>query len=519
MKLVSLFKDFLDDTVNLNATRVDQLESSIDAIKDVIERSSWLPEIFDWMAQGSWAHKTIIKPVDGEEYDADLIVFVKPVIGWTARQYIDELFKVLSSHGTYADKVRRWDHCVTITYANVRKVDLAPCIMNRLWDGSLEVCNRVTDAFESSEPKKYTEWLVGKNNITKNNSFRKVTRLLKYMRDIKTTFTCSSVVLTTMLGNLVYTSDAGSNDFTDTPTSLVTLLQRLDGWLNAHASKPTVSNPFLYGEDFASDWTDAQFLNFRSFIAKYRDWVQDAFEEPDRDLSISKWRRVFGERFAQGAVLEEASKISENAQLSLAKDTSSAAQPTIDLITILRQYGKSHLPLKLDRLPHMEQPSWQRIPQINSDAYVHASIFTRRGFNKIRDTRDFEILPSGFWLRFTVKTAMGLPFGIIDYDVRWRVTNTDKEAAADNALRGGFYLSDEGQERWEELRYRGIHLVEAFVLRKRDGKTGWPKPTFPRRHRVDGFVRVYRCETLARDTNRRLRRVDFIIPRHHRRMV
>lgn len=43
------------------------------------------------MAQGSWAHKTIIRPVDQGEFDADLIAFVQPVDDWSASQYIDEL--------------------------------------------------------------------------------------------------------------------------------------------------------------------------------------------------------------------------------------------------------------------------------------------------------------------------------------------------------------------------------------------------------------------------------------------
>lgn len=42
-----------------------------------------------WAPQGSWAHKTIIKPVDKGEFDADLLVYVHPVQGWTAATYIE----------------------------------------------------------------------------------------------------------------------------------------------------------------------------------------------------------------------------------------------------------------------------------------------------------------------------------------------------------------------------------------------------------------------------------------------
>jgi len=92
MKHAKLFDDFLRDTVNLNTTRIDSLESSVDAIKNFIEASGWAPNIREWMAQGSWAHKTIIKPVDAGEFDADLIVFVDPVEGWTAKDYLNNLY-------------------------------------------------------------------------------------------------------------------------------------------------------------------------------------------------------------------------------------------------------------------------------------------------------------------------------------------------------------------------------------------------------------------------------------------
>ena len=110
MKLVDLFNEFLNDTVNLNQTRVNGLEDSIEAIKGAVKDSDWKPKIQSWEPQGSWAHKTIIKPVDQGEFDADLLVFVHPVDGWEAADYIEELYTAFRANGTYNDKVRRWSH-------------------------------------------------------------------------------------------------------------------------------------------------------------------------------------------------------------------------------------------------------------------------------------------------------------------------------------------------------------------------------------------------------------------------
>jgi hypothetical protein len=179
------------------------------------------------MAHGSWAHKTIIRPVDNGEFDADLIVFVEHVEGWTAATYIDELYKAFRDNATYKDKVKRSSHCATISYANDKKIDITPCLTNRIQPKQFEVCNRTKDQFERSEPKLYTDWLVEKNGYSGSNNFRKVTRLIKYLRDIKESFTCSSVLLTTILGHCITSADKGSEDFADTTTALRTVFGRM----------------------------------------------------------------------------------------------------------------------------------------------------------------------------------------------------------------------------------------------------------------------------------------------------
>lgn len=65
---------------------------------------------------------------------------------------------------------------------------------------------------------------------------------------------------------------------------------------------------------------------------------------------------------------------------------------------------------------------------------------------------------------------MGLPLLPSEYKVMWRVTNTDEAAAREGALRGRFEKPEVDNRRWEQLRYRGVHLVEAFVIRNRDDR-------------------------------------------------
>lgn len=359
MKHVDLFNEFLADVVNLNSTRINSLETTTDAIKTAVKASNWAPSISNWMAQGSWAHKTIIRPVDAGEFDADLLVFVYPVEGWGAATYINELYNALKANGTYTNKVRRWSHCVTIMYASEQKVDVAPCVINRGGYQRLEVCNRDTDTFELTEPRHYTEWIIERNSYTGSNSFRKASRLIKYLRDIKATFTCSSVLLTTILGYRIQSVDQNGSEFTDTPTALKTLFGRLDDWAQANPFKPAVSNPFLLSENFADSWTDAQYANFRDVINRYRGWIDDAYGEQSRNESIAKWRRIFGDDFASDVVIEQAKSVSSTAIAILKESASSAVQFVDDLVTAVKQFGSRALPPGFNTLPHMKRPKWK----------------------------------------------------------------------------------------------------------------------------------------------------------------
>lgn len=52
----------------------------------------------------------------------------------------------------------------------------------------------------------------------------------------------------------------------------------------------------------------------------------------------------------------------------------------------------------------------------------------------------------------------------------WRISNIDKATYDADALRGEFYRCDTGTSRSEELSYRGVHFVEAFLIGKLDNR-------------------------------------------------
>lgn len=462
MKLVSAFDAFLVDVVNLNDTRIDQLDSSFEAIKRFIRVSAYTPKRISFFKHGSWSHKTIIRPVDGRAFDADVILFVKPVEGWDAAQYVDELARVFRDSPTYQDKVRVYSHCVTIEYAGVRKMDIAPCVANRVSDGSLEVCNRNSNIFQVTEPQNYTNWLNKRNSQSGKNSLRKVTRLIKYLRDIKTTFTCPSFLLTTLLGKQVFDGDKDGTEFADVPTALKTLISRLDDWLQANESVPYVANPALNSEDQAIGWTDTQYANFRTQINRYRTWIEDAFDETGVQESLDKWKRVFGDDF----------DLLRKTQAMVAPATQGASLDDVDQARVKGITKVSPLVLS----PRWrKEPTWQQ-DLVQSKVTVSAKLISFDHDRKMRVTSGMPVEPNQ-WIRFTARLG-GVDPGP-SHRTEWRVTNTGSVASLNKQLRGGFESSDSPHSRQEQLEFRGVHMVEAFVIRLSDERVvGFSQPFY-----------------------------------------
>lgn len=464
MKLADQFKTFLCGEVNLNDTRVSQLGASVEAVQTVIKASSWGPTILDFEAHGSWAHGTIIKPRTGGEFDADLLVIVEPVEGWEAKDYVNKLGAFFDCHSTYKDKVHRYSHCVTIEYAGVRRIDIAPCVKGRLWSNRYEVCNRSTNEFETTAAIDYTDWVVGRNSVAGGNDLKKVTRLLKYLRDIKTNFTCPSFLFTTLVGMHIYDSDKGTAAFADTPTCLKTVMGRLDDYLQAYPTAPVIRNPVLSSDIQSRIWDQTQYGNFRAKVNLYRTWIDEAFAEEDRDESIGKWQRVFGESFAAGEA-KEAARLSESVSKS---DALMVAGQFKDLVQRVIERGRAALPERIVRLPYVRRPKWRTASQ-SYRVNVSAELLIEQKGTRLGGVTSLQLLRRGRSIRFTASNAVGVPFDQ-SFKVLWRVTNTDQAAYEANTLRGDFYPSDRGFSREEDLAYRGVHFVEAFLIGKSDNR-------------------------------------------------
>jgi hypothetical protein len=464
MLFIEAFQTFLAEEVNLNKTRIDTLVARVSTIEGFITASSWRPTITRYSRQGSWAHKTIIKPPSNGGFDADVLVIVEHVPGWNAEDYVLKLKEVFNGSGTYKDKAGLGNRCVTLEYSGDFEIDIVPCVINRPGRMSnFEVCNRRDNKFEATDSEAYTRWLEQRNEWIGNDRFREVNRLLKYIRDVKLTFSCKSILLTTLIGERITQADAFYQNtyFPDLPSALHTLVHRLDDYLQARPKLHEVRNPVLSSENFIRHWDDEKYENFREMIHKYWQWIHDAYLETNEAESTRKWQKIFGDEFNKSDS-KALSGLTEAALIPV------PVTPANDAVQLVKTLGTAILANVKTALPWLKPAAWKMVSQGN--VAIRATAYrSRKDLNSlIGRIVSGQIVPSGIDIQFEAISSTGVLYNSKDFDVKWQVVNTDHEAFEKKALRGGFYNSDTRGIRWEATEYRGIHWIEAFVILKRN---------------------------------------------------
>ncbi len=426
MKLIEHFNEFSTEFINLNQSRIDLLETRVNAISGVIKGFDIYSDIIiRAIPQGSWAHRTIIRPARASgSFDADLVVFVNPYEEWAPGDYIDNLYDQFKGHGTYADKVSRKTRCVSIDYAGEFSIDVVPCIIRSSGCETTKwIINHKTDMEEQVNPDGYIKWFLRQNEYLGDNHLIKTVRIIKYLRDFKLTFSAKSILLTTLIGGMVSERDIQSDDFSDFPTSLRTLINRLNAYLQQHESMPNIVNPVLSSESFTRHWDKEKYENFRRCISRYAEWIEDAYIEEDFHKSVVKWRKVFGNGFAKSVVLSRSEILTET---------------------------------HFEDVSHVVRPPWNVFP--GGKIKIIASFHSSKEGDLLGDYySDGPALDAGTWIHFTARHSF-----VGGVAIKWQVVNTGWAAKSARCLRGGFDRS--GSEVWECSLYRGKHWIECFAV-------------------------------------------------------
>jgi Second Messenger Oligonucleotide or Dinucleotide Synthetase domain/Adenylyl/Guanylyl and SMODS C-terminal sensor domain len=444
VKFVDDFNEFLNVEVNLDQTRLDRLAQSVGAIENFLANHDTFKDIFlDIIPAGSWAHRTIIRPVqDNDEFDADMLLYVKECPDWQPKDYLENLWTAFRSSGLYKPKAERMTRCVRIDYECDFHIDVVPYLER---GGSHCITNRRTPeevgSFEASDPEKFTAWIDERQRLT-NGHFIKVMRLVKYLRDFKNTFSCKSIILMTLLGNQVNAIEAGNYPelYKDVPTTLITLLEKLADDLPE--TMPAVMDPAETGENFSDRYTNSwEYENFRACIKSYAGRARSAYDAKDRETSIILWRDIFGKKFKPDAIVRKS--LGEVFPASIPWP----GEQFIDQFPY-------KFPIRID--PRFYVQLTGRVTGFSKGQFAR-----RNGFRKFELAKQGNIVPKSRSLHFSVTTDIQEPF-----TVYWKVRNGGAEAKSIEQLRGEISKDEGYRQKTETTSYAGSHYVECYIVKQ-----------------------------------------------------
>jgi len=306
MRHTPTFNKFLTDVVNLPQGRIDELRTNVDSLYDALDNSDVLGDhVIDKIPQGSWPHRTIIRPVDDLEFDADFLLQMAEDDDWVdnPETYLDKLEEALRDHGTYGDMVadETKSRCVRVIYANEHHVDIVPYVI--LDGGRKVIINRDDNDWEDTDPEEFTRWMKSNDDTAKAN-MRMVIRLIKYLRDFHDAFPdVPSIIITKLVGDTITAAKQLNGSYSDVPTALHSIMGDLDDFLQANENKPSIEDPSGAAAPdgtpvtFDRRWTPATYQAFRTNVNLYRGRIDAAYDNSDETDSLAEWQAIFGEDF------------------------------------------------------------------------------------------------------------------------------------------------------------------------------------------------------------------------------
>lgn len=331
------FQTFLTDHVNLNQTRWDNLLSRVSTLNEFVNEDPVVGEHVteDVIAQGSYARRTIIRPVDGKDYDADVLVPMKEVGGWEPKDYVPALHQAFEASARYSGKSLMKKRCVRVQYADAFHVDLVPFVERA---EGYYITHRTENRWIRQDPTCLTEWFEGQNRST-NGNLVKVVRLVKYLRE-HSSAEIPSVVLTALMSERVNPYDDPA--YNSVASALSTLLGALDEYLTPLAAPPFVDDRSGYGENLADRWTQTDFTAFKSRLRTWATRAKDAYGAP-RSLSIDKWRSLFGADFGDTTNSKSLTEAGSRGESGMRSDLAPNEQTLADIGIVERLDPRYHV--------------------------------------------------------------------------------------------------------------------------------------------------------------------------------
>ena len=291
--LHSLFNMF-NSEITISASKRESLKTSRDALRDDIKE--WFSDHGKtqptFHGQGSYAMKTLINPINGNEYDIDDGIYIEGYedaspVEWPVPATVHSRRKDAVEDRTYAGATEK-DTCVRVSYSKGSHIDLPAYIVQ---DGAYLA--HKSKGWFISDPKAFTEWFVGKvkNERTYGEQLRRIVKYLKAWRDF-TGNPLKGIEITILTAN-AFQKYEGRDDkcLKETVKRIISNIE-----YNFHCYKPV--EPY---EDLFDDASETRKNNIISGLKGLVNKIEKAIDEEDEKKASTILRDdVFGNRFPLG---------------------------------------------------------------------------------------------------------------------------------------------------------------------------------------------------------------------------
>lgn len=306
---------FIRQEVNLNKTRREKIVPCIEAIYAAMMRYEELSELVTngWTRQGSWAQLTLIRPVPGKKFDADIQLELDEHETFDPKDYLRLVRRALQASPTYHGKLKRKDRCVRVEYEATDgefHVDIVPLIRPASL-ATAAIVNFRENEFESTNPQGFTDWLKDTNDQA-NGQLRKCIKLLKWLRNQETSRP-PSVIITLLTASRVSQLYENVDDFRNVSVAFVELLERLHQSLGSATTRPYLSDPSCSASHFHDRWDDEDFRTFKDRVERWATAARLAIDAETKDESLELWQNLFGSGFKKPPSVEGRSIDSKHA--------------------------------------------------------------------------------------------------------------------------------------------------------------------------------------------------------------
>ena len=281
-----LFQQFLSK-ITISAEQRDNLQIGKDAIRERIQ--AYFSDVLklqqpSFFLQGSYALKTMVRPLGTDDYDLDDGVYLQHTGNDestpTPRTVSEWIVKAVDGH--VKKEPVRLNNCVRVVYANGYHIDLP---VYREINGEIHLGTLGEDQWIHSDAKAFNAWFHERLEATEQ-----MRSCIKYLKAWKDFLGChlKGIHITVLTGlNHVRVKDRDDE-------SIVQTVDKMRLYIEENRA---IRNPVDDEEDFLRDWSDSEISRAIRDLEWFSREASSALELTDGGKAAQEWQALFGDRF------------------------------------------------------------------------------------------------------------------------------------------------------------------------------------------------------------------------------